>query len=45
MEGLLGDTFDHLGLHLDGSQVDGVVSRLDDGTQYLDTLLWVDGAG
>lgn len=41
---LLGDAFNDLGLHLDGSQVDGVVGRLHDGTQHLDALLRVDGA-
>lgn len=41
-QGLLGDPLHHLCLHLDGSQVDGVVGRLDDWTQHFDALLGVD---
>lgn len=43
MERLPGDALDGLGLHLDGGQVDGVVGRLDDGTEHFDALLRVDG--
>lgn len=41
-QGLLGDPLHHLCLHLDSSQVDGVVGCLDDWTQHFDALLWVD---
>lgn len=44
MERLLGDAFDGSRLHLDGGQVDGIVSRLHDGTEDLDALLRMDGA-
>lgn len=44
-QGLLGDPLNNFGLHLDGGQVDGVVSCLDDGAQHFDALLWVDGTG
>lgn len=44
MERLPGDALDGLGLHLDGGQVDGVVGRLDNGTEHFDALLRVDGA-
>lgn len=44
MERLLGDAFDGLRLHLDGSEVDGVVGCLNDGTEDLDALFRVDGA-
>lgn len=42
-QGLLGDAFNDFGLHLNGSQVDGVVGCLHDGAQHLDALLRVDG--
>lgn len=41
-QGLLGDSLHHLCLHLDSSQVDGVVGRLDDWTQNFDALFRVD---
>lgn len=44
-QGLLGDAFNDFGLHLNGSQVDGVVRCLHDGAQHLDALLRVDGTG
>ncbi len=44
MKWLLGDAFDGPCLHLDGSQVDGVVCCLHDGTKDLNALLRVDGA-
>ncbi|TNN50053.1 hypothetical protein EYF80_039731 [Liparis tanakae] len=44
-QGVLGVAFNDFGLHLDGRQVDGVVGRLHNGTQHLDALLRVDGAG
>lgn len=44
MEGLLCDAFNGPCLHLDCSQVDGIVGRLHDWTEDFDALLWVDGA-
>lgn len=41
-QGLLGNPLHHFCLHLDGSQVDGVVCCLDDWTQHFDALLRVD---
>lgn len=44
-QAISGNPLHHFALHLDGRQVDGVVGRLDDGTQHLDALVWADGLG
>lgn len=39
----LRQSLNYFGEHLDGSQIDGIVCRLNDGTQHLNALLRVDG--
>lgn len=42
-QAFLRQTLNYFGEHLDGGQINGIVCRLNDGTQYFNALLWADG--
>lgn len=42
-QALSGNSLHHLRLHFDSSQVDGVISWLNNWTQHFDALVWTDG--
>lgn len=43
MQTFLGQSLDYFCEHLNGSQIDRIICRLNDGTQHLNALLWADG--